>query len=157
MLLGHSDGASIAAIYAGSHQDFRVRGLVLLAPHFFVEPMGVAHMAEAKRRYETEDLRERLARHHRDPDVAFRGWNDMWLAPEFRDWDVRDRLSLITAPVLGIQGDEDPYGSHVHVRSVAERAAGPVTITELACGHSPHLELPDKTATAITGFLADLP
>ncbi|MBP2368779.1 alpha/beta fold hydrolase [Pseudonocardia parietis] len=154
VLVGHSDGATIALLAAAS---MPVSGVVVLAPHVLVEEFALAAIRSARDAFETGDLRTRLARHHDDPDAAFRGWNDMWLAPGFRDWDVRDRLSPITAPVLGIQGDDDPYGSFVHVRSVAERAAGPVTITELGCGHSPHLELPDETATAITGFLADLP
>lgn len=154
VLVGHSDGATIALLAAAS---MPVSGVVVLAPHVLVEEFALAAIRSARDAFETGDLRTRLARHHDDPDAVFRGWNDVWLAPGFRDWDVRDRLSPIAAPVLGIQGDDDPYGSHVHVRSVAERAAGPVTITELGCGHSPHLELPDETATAITGFLADLP
>src|ERR1051326_6375788 len=83
ILLGHSDGASIAAQYAGSHQDHRVRGLVLMAPHFFVEAEGLAEIRNARLAYETTDLRARLARHHDEVDVAFRGWNEAWLDPRF--------------------------------------------------------------------------
>ncbi|WP_370588806.1 alpha/beta fold hydrolase [Pseudonocardia sp. C8] len=154
VLVGHSDGGTIALLAAAA---MSVSGVVVLAPHVLVEGFALEAIRAARDAFETGDLRDRMARHHDDPDAAFRGWNDVWLAPAFRDWDVRDRLGAITAPVLGIQGDKDPYGSEVHVRSVAERAAGPVGITELHCGHSPHLELPDETAAAITAFLADLP
>ncbi|BBG01831.1 MULTISPECIES: alpha/beta fold hydrolase [Pseudonocardia] len=152
--VGHSDGGTIALL-AAARLD--VSGVVVLAPHVLVEDFALTEIRAARTAFEDGDLRDRMARHHDDPDAAFRGWNDMWLAEEFRAWDVRDELSAITAPVLGIQGDDDPYGSIVHVRSVAERAAGPVTVAELPCGHSPHLELPDEAAAAITGFLADLP
>lgn len=154
VLVGHSDGATIALLAAAS---MPVSGVVVLAPHVLVEEFALTAIRAARAAFDDGDLRTRMARHHDDPDAAFRGWNDMWLAPEFREWDVRDRLGAITAPVLGLQGDDDPYGSLVHVRSVAERATGPVTVTELPCGHAPHLELPDQTAAAITGFLADLP
>ncbi|MEQ3549977.1 alpha/beta hydrolase [Pseudonocardia nematodicida] len=154
ILVGHSDGGTIALL-AAARLD--VTAVVALAPHVLVEPFALTEIRAARTAFESGDLRTRMARHHDDPDAAFRGWNDMWLAPDFRDWDVRDSLSGITAPVLGIQGDDDPYGSIVHLREVADRAAGPVTITELGCGHSPHLELPDDTADAITGFLAGLP
>ena len=153
VLVGHSDGGTIALLAAAQHP---VTAVVVLAPHVLVEEFALNAIRSARDAFETGDLRTRMARHHDDPDAAFRGWNDMWLDPGFRDWDVRDRLGAITAPVLAIQGDDDPYGSIVHVRSVAERSAGPVTITEPACGHSPHLELPDETAAAITGFLAGL-
>ena len=112
ILLGHSDGASIAAIYAGSHQDFRVRGLILLAPHFFVEASGLVEIAEAERRYRTTDLRERMARHHRDPDVAFWGWNRAWLDPAFPGvFDLQPEIAHIRVPVLIVQGEADRYGT----------------------------------------------
>ncbi|MEV1295124.1 alpha/beta hydrolase [Pseudonocardia sp. NPDC049635] len=152
--VGHSDGGTIALLTA---TRLDVPGVIVLAPHVLVEEFALAEIRAARTAFEQGDLRSRMARHHDDPDAAFRGWNDMWLAEEFRAWDIRDELGAITAPVLGIQGDDDPYGSIVHVRSVAERAAGPVTVTELACRHSPHLELPDETAAAITGFLSGLP
>lgn len=154
VLVGHSDGGTIALLAAAG---LPVTGVVVLAPHVLVEEFALTAIRSARAAFESGDLRARMARHHDDPDAAFRGWNDMWLDPAFRGWDVRDRLGGITAPVLGIQGDEDPYGSAVHVRAVAERAAGPVTLTGLSCGHSPHLERPDDTAAAIIGFLAELP
>ena len=98
LLIGHSDGASIVAIYAGSHQDHRVGGLVLIAPHFFTEDPGIASIVEAKAAYETGDLRARLARWHADVDNAFRGWNDAWLDPEFRKWDITEFLAYIRVP-----------------------------------------------------------
>lgn len=154
VLVGHSDGATIALLAATATP---VTGVVVLAPHVLVEEFALAAIRDTRDAFDTGGLRARMARHHDDPDAAFRGWNDMWLAPEFRSWDVRDRLAALTAPVLAIQGDDDPYGSTVHVRAVAERATGPVTRLDLHCGHAPHLELPDDTAAAITGFLDDLP
>jgi len=99
LLVGHSDGASIAAIYAGSVQDHRVRGLTLIAPHFFTEDMGIAEIARAKEAYATTDLRQKLGRWHADVDNAFRGWNDVWLDPEFRKWDITESLAFIRVPV----------------------------------------------------------
>lgn len=154
ILVGHSDGGTIALLAAAA---MPVTGVVVLAPHVFVEPFALTAIRAAREAFASGELRTRMARHHEDPDAAFRGWNDMWLSEEFAAWDVRDDLGGITAPVLGVQGDDDPYGSTAHVRAVAERAAGPVTLVELHCGHAPHLELPDRTAAVITGFLAGLP
>ena len=111
LLIGHSDGASIAAIYAGSHQDHRVGGLVLIAPHFFTEDSGIASIAEARKAYETGDLRARLARWHADVDNAFKGWNGAWLDPDFRQWDITEFLAYIRVPVLIVQGEDDQYGT----------------------------------------------
>ncbi|MBV9556937.1 MAG: alpha/beta hydrolase, partial [Pseudolabrys sp.] len=111
LLIGHSDGASIATIYAGSHQDHRVLGLVLIAPHFFTEDEGIASIADAKKAYETTDLRARLARWHKDPDNAFHGWNGAWLDPGFRQWDITEQLGYIRVPILIVQGEADQYGT----------------------------------------------
>ncbi len=116
VLVGHSDGASIATIYAGSQQDFRVRGLALMAPHFFVEDISVRSIAEAKQAYETGGLRERLARYHADVEVAFRGWNDAWLDPKFREWRIDDELAHVRVPMLIIQGKDDQYGTETSSR-----------------------------------------
>src|SRR5215475_7919683 len=105
LLLGHSDGASIAAIYAGSTQDHRVRGLTLIAPHFVVEDVGLAAIRDAKAAYETGDLKTRLARWHRNVDVAFYGWNGAWLDPGFRDWNIADALAYIRVPIQIVQGE----------------------------------------------------
>ncbi|MCM3844712.1 alpha/beta hydrolase [Pseudonocardia sp. DR1-2] len=154
VLVGHSDGATIALLAAAS---MPVGGVVVLAPHVLTEPFALTAIRAARTAFDDGDLRSRMARHHDDPDAAFRGWNDMWLAEEFTDWDIRDTLPGITAAVLAVQGDDDPYGSAVHVHSVAERASGPVSLTELPCGHEPHLELPEPTLSAVTAFLGTLP
>ena len=153
VLIGHSDGASIALLHAASAP---VDGLVVLAPHVFVEELGLCEIEAARRRFDEQDLRSRLARHHRDPDAAFRNWNDVWLDPEFRRWDLRAELAGISCPVLAVQGTADPYGSTAHVTAIRDRVAGPVELLLLDGGHSPHLEHPDAVAAAITGFLAGL-
>jgi pimeloyl-ACP methyl ester carboxylesterase len=111
LLLGHSDGASIAAIYAGSHQDHRIGGLVLIAPHFFTEDAGIASIEEARKAYDTGDLRPRLSRWHKDVDSAFKGWNGAWLDPDFRQWDITEQLAYIRVPTLIVQGEDDQYGT----------------------------------------------
>jgi pimeloyl-ACP methyl ester carboxylesterase len=154
VLVGHSDGGSIALLHAGTAA---VDGLVVLAPHVFVEEEGLRGIEQARRDYVDGDLRARMARHHRDPDVTFWNWNDGWLDDAFRDWDIRPELPGITSPVLGVQGTPDPYGTVVHVEAVREGAAGPVTVQVLDCGHAPHLERPAETDAAITEFLRALP
>ena len=111
VLIGHSDGASIAAIYAGTHQDHRVGALVLIAPHFFTEDPGIASIEEARQAYETGDLRKRLAGWHADVDNAFKGWNGAWLDPGFRQWDITEPLAYIRVPILIVQGEDDQYGT----------------------------------------------
>src|SRR4051794_11536872 len=111
LLLGHSDGASIAAIYAGSHQDHRVQGVAMIAPHFIVEDISVASIAEIKKTYETTELRAKLARWHKDVDNAFYGWNAAWLDPRFRNWDISEYLGYIRVPVAILQGVDDAYGT----------------------------------------------
>lgn len=154
ILLGHSDGASIAAIYAGSCQDFRVRGLVLLAGHFMVEEAGLRAIAEARRRYEEGDLRARLARHHAHVDVAFRGWNEAWLDPRFPEvFGLSAELAHIRVPMLLVQGEADPYGTMEQVRMAERESCCPVERLILpGIGHAPHLEAPDATLAAVRGF-----
>ena len=153
LLLGHSDGASIAAIYAGSHQDHRVQGLVLIAPHFIVEDISVASIAEIKTTYETTDLRAKLARWHNDVDNAFYGWNGAWLDPKFRDWDISEYLAYIRVPVAVIQGEADQYGTMRQVEIAREECYCPVDVTDVpGAGHSPHREAPGATLDAITEF-----
>ena len=157
ILLGHSDGATIAAIYAGSVEDHRIRGLVLIAPHFFTEPEGLAEIARAKEAFEAGDLRDRLARHHDHPDTAFRGWNDAWLDPGFRDWSVAEVIDYLRIPTLAIQGLADPYGTPAQIHELETRSYAPVDVAMLAdCGHAPHLEQPDATLAAIAEFTARL-
>jgi pimeloyl-ACP methyl ester carboxylesterase len=153
LLLGHSDGASIAAIYAGSVQDHRVRGLVLIAPHFFTEDMGVAEIARAKVAYETTDLRTRLARWHADVDNAFRGWNDAWLDPEFREWDITTELAYIRVPILIVQGADDQYGTVKQIEVARQECYCPVEVALLpGVKHSPHREAPDVLLKACVDF-----
>jgi pimeloyl-ACP methyl ester carboxylesterase len=153
ILVGHSDGASIATIYAGSVQDFRVRGLVLIAPHFFVEDMCVAAIAQARTAYETGDLRARLARYHADVDVAFRGWNGAWLDPAFRAFDLTADLAHIRVPVLLIQGEEDPYGTISQVETARRETYCPCeTLLIPGAKHAPHLETPGPARAAVVAF-----
>ena len=153
-LLGHSDGASIAAIYAGSVEDHRVRGLVLVAPHFFVEDFGVGEIAKMRQRWDMTDLRERLARHHDDVDGAFLGWNGAWLDPGFRAFDITECLPYIRVPVLIVQGEADPYGSVRQVEVAVEDCMAPVETLVLAgCGHAPHVERRAETLAGIAAFI----
>ena len=157
ILLGHSDGASIAAIYAGSVEDFRVRGLVLMAPHFFTEPEGLASIAAAKTAFETGDLRAKLARHHRDVDHSFRGWNDAWLNPKFKEWNIAETIDYLRIPVLAIQGESDQYGSIAQIDEIETRIYSPVDVVILKnCGHAPQTEQPDATLAAIADFVSRL-
>jgi pimeloyl-ACP methyl ester carboxylesterase len=154
LLIGHSDGASIAAIYAGSYQDHRVGGLVLIAPHFFTEDPGIASIAEAKKAYETGDLRARLARWHADVDNAFKGWNDAWLDPEFRKWDITGFLAYIRVPVLIVQGEDDQYGTAKQIEVAQEECYCPVEAALLpGARHSPQREAPEATLKAISEFV----
>jgi pimeloyl-ACP methyl ester carboxylesterase len=153
VLIGHSDGASIALLHAATAD---VRALVVLAPHVFVEELGLREIAIARDRYEHGDLRSRMARHHRDPDAAFRNWNDVWLDPAFRSWDLRPELPAISCPILAVQGTADPYGSTAHVEAIRDSATGPVELLLLDGGHTPHLEHPDEVTAALTRFLAHL-
>jgi pimeloyl-ACP methyl ester carboxylesterase len=157
LLLGHSDGASIAAIYAGSVQDPRVRGLVLIAPHFFVEDISIASIRDAKIAYETTDLRAKLARWHEHVDAAFRGWNEAWLDPGFRRWDLSDCLLHIRVPMTIIQGADDQYGTVRQIEMAQETCTCPVEASLLmGVKHAPHRENPEETLAVIAGFFARL-
>lgn len=157
ILVGHSDGGTIAAIHAGSTSATRVRGLVLIAPHFFTEAEGLASIEDARRAFDAGDLRERLSRHHKDPDNAFRGWNDAWLSEGFRDWNVADVIDYIRVPILAIQGEDDRYGTRAQIDEIETRAYAPVDIAMLPnCGHSPHAECPDTLRALIAEFTARL-
>jgi pimeloyl-ACP methyl ester carboxylesterase len=153
ILIGHSDGASIAAIYAGSVADHRTRGLVLIAPHFFVEDFGVAEIARIREAYETGDLRGRLARWHENPDNAFYGWSGAWLDPAFRSWDITEELAYIRVPILIIQGEDDQYGTLRHIEVAREVCTCPVEAVILpGIRHMPHREAPESTIAAIVEF-----
>jgi pimeloyl-ACP methyl ester carboxylesterase len=153
LLVGHSDGASIAAIYAGSRQDHRVQGLAMIAPHFVVEDISVISIAEIKKAYETTDLKAKLARWHRDVDNAFYGWNSAWLDPKFRSWDISEYLAYIRVPVAIVQGADDQYGTIRQIEIAEQECYCPVDVTMIpAAGHSPHREAPGATLNAISEF-----
>jgi pimeloyl-ACP methyl ester carboxylesterase len=157
VLVGHSDGGSIAAIYAGSPAA-SIRGLVTIAAHFTVEDVNIAAIRAIKTDYDTGTLRQRLSRHHRNVDNAFRGWNDAWLDPRFRDFDITSFLPQIQVPILALQGTDDPYGTAEQLRIFEANARAPIT-TQLIPGaqHAPHLEAKDATVAAIASFIAKLP
>ncbi|MGJ5619935.1 alpha/beta fold hydrolase [Sulfitobacter sp. MF3-043] len=153
ILIGHSDGGTIAAIYAGSVSDMRVRGLILIAPHFFTEPTGLATIAAAGRTYQTGDLKTRLAPYHANPDVAFWGWHDAWMDPDFAEWNVADVIDHWRIPVLAVQGRDDPYGTLAQIDEIDTRIYSPFEALVLDnCGHAPHLEYPAETDAAIFEF-----
>ncbi|HET6607442.1 MAG TPA: alpha/beta hydrolase [Rhodopila sp.] len=168
VLVGHSDGGSIAAIYAGVvgaasplsswpllAASQPAHALITIAAHFFVEDLNIASIRQIKDTYETGDLKQRLARYHRDPDNAFYGWNGAWLDPRFRDFDITGFLAAIRVPTLGLQGADDPYGTDEQLRIMQAHITAPVE-TRLIPGarHAPHLEAKDATLDAITRFIA---
>ena len=154
LLVGHSDGASIAAIYAGSIQDHRVRGLALMAPHFFTEDMGIAEIARTRAAFEAGPLRAKLARWHADPDNAFHSWCGPWLDPEFRKWDLSDALAHIRVPILIVQGENDQYGTMRQIEVAQQECYCPVDVALLPnTRHAPHREAPEATLRAISGFV----
>jgi pimeloyl-ACP methyl ester carboxylesterase len=157
LLLGHSDGGSIATLYVGSVQDHRVWGLVLIAPHFFVEDISVRSITEARRAYDQGDLREKLARWHANVDVAFRGWNDAWLDPAFRKWDITEALAYIRVPILIVQGEDDQYGTRRQIEMAAEECTCPVEAVLIpGVRHAPDREARATTLACITDFTARL-
>jgi len=155
ILIGHSDGASIALIYAGAHDC--ARGLVLLAPHVFVEELSLQSIAAAKTTFETTELPALLARHHRDPARTFWGWNQIWLHPDFRHWNIEEYLPRITCPVLVIQGLNDQYGTMAQVETIRQKSGGRVEVLALAdCLHSPQRDQPEAVLSAITRFVSGI-
>jgi pimeloyl-ACP methyl ester carboxylesterase len=154
LLLGHSDGASIATIYAGGVQDHRVRGLVLIAPHFVVEDISVKSIAEIGQTYATTDLKAKLSRWHSDVDNAFRGWNDAWLDPAFRDWDITESLAYLRVPVAIIQGEDDQYGTVAQIEAAQRDCYCPVDVEMLSgARHVPQREAPEKTLSVISDYV----
>lgn len=155
VLVGHSDGGSIALIFAGG-AGRAVAGIIALAPHVLVEPISVESIAAAREAYLKGDLRQRLGRYHADPDSAFWGWNDIWLEPAFRDWNIEEYLPHIACPILAIQGLRDPYGTLEQLRIIARRAPR-VRLLELAdCGHVLHRDQPEAVLGACKSFVASL-
>jgi len=155
LLVGHSDGASIATIYAGGTGDHRVRGVALIAPHFVVEDISVASIAEIKQAYESKatGLKAKLKRWHGDVDNAFYGWNAAWLDPKFRCWNISEYLSYIRVPVTILQGADDQYGTIRQIEIAEAECYCPVEVTIIpGAGHSPHREAPEATLNAISEF-----
>ena len=151
-LFGHSDGASIALLHAARHP---VAGVVAVAPHLFVEDVSIASIENARTAYQAGDLRRGLAKYHDDPDSAFRGWNDVWLAPEFRDWNIEAEVAAIACPLLAVQGVDDEYGTLEQVRSLVRRVPG-ARLLELAdCGHSPHRDQPERLIGEAGAFIVE--
>lgn len=155
VLVGHSDGASIALVHAGSGRAARVRALVVEAPHVFVEDVSVESIARMRDAYRSTDLPRKLARYHGDnTECAFRGWNDVWLDPAFRAWNIEEYLPRITVPVLVIQGEDDEYGTLAQVEAIRTQVGGPVeTLVLPDCGHSPHRDQPERTLEAMVRFV----
>ena len=157
ILVGHSDGASIALIHAGSSPEVALTGLVLEAPHVFTEQHGLDSIAAIADVYGTTDLRTRLAKHHTHVDVAFWGWNRVWLDPEFKAWNIEEFLPAITVPILILQGEDDEYGTWKQVEAIERGSSGPVTAIGLPrCKHTPHRERPDIALPAIVEFVRRL-
>jgi pimeloyl-ACP methyl ester carboxylesterase len=151
-LLGHSDGASIALLYA-AHWPNAVAGLIVVAPHIFVEDLSVASIELARKAYLEKGLRQGLAKYHDDPDSAFWGWNRIWLDPACRDWSIADQIGPIRCPLLAVQGVDDEYGTMQQVLGIAQRLPQTELLALPDCGHSPHRDQPDQLITAINEFL----
>jgi pimeloyl-ACP methyl ester carboxylesterase len=149
-LFGHSDGGSIALLYAARH---RAAGVIALAPHITVEDICVASIEQAKTAYETTDLPQRLARYHDDPDSAFWGWCRIWLHPPFRHWNVENDIQAIACPVLAVQGVDDEYGTLEQIRGIARHVPGTQLLELPACGHSAHKDQPEAVIQAVAAFI----
>ena len=158
ILVGHSDGGSIALIHAGGTMDARVQALVLLAPHVFVEEIGIDSIRRIAEDYRSGRLKQRLERYHgKNVECAFWGWNDVWLNPEFRSWNIEEYLPQIRVPALLIQGEDDQYGTLNQIKAIESGCEGPVRTVMLAdCGHSPHLDQPEKTREAVEAFVREV-
>ena len=152
-VIGHSDGGSIALLYAAIHPA-ALAGAVVIAPHVFVEDISVESIAQTKQLYETTDLRSKLSRYHADVDSAFYGWNDIWLNPAFRDWRIVDELAGIKQPLLAVQGHDDNYGTMTQIDTIGERVPHAQLAKLDACGHSPHRDAPDALNEAIAAFIS---
>jgi pimeloyl-ACP methyl ester carboxylesterase len=155
VLFGHSDGASIALLYAAMHPD-AAAGIVAAAPHIFVEDVTVSSIEQARQAYLQTDLRARLGRYHADADSAFWGWNDIWLDPAFRAWNLEDDLPRIACPVLALQGLDDEYGTLAQIRGIRRLAPQTELLEIPGCGHSPHKDQPARVIQSVAGFVDGL-
>jgi len=156
ILVGHSDGASIALIHAGA--GYPVRGVAVMAPHVFIEPICLASIEKAKQAFETTDLPQKLGRYHRDARKTFYGWADVWTEENFRRWDIREEyLRRIAVPVLAIQGSGDEYATMAQLDEIARTVSGPCELRKLEdCGHAPFRDQPERTLAALTQFIDKL-
>ncbi len=155
LLLGHSDGGTIAAEYAGRVGDERLLGLVLIAPHFFTEEMGLEEIARAGEVFETTELAAKMGRYHRDAEHTFRGWNDAWLDPGFKSWNVSEVIPRWSVPCLAIQGSADQYGTLMQIREIEWRSQQPVEVLIVeGAQHAPHLEASGQVTDAVAQFCA---
>ena len=154
-LLGHSDGGSIALLHAAKSPD-QVAGLILLAPHIFVEDLSVQSIAQVRQDYLHTDLRERMMRHHADPDSAFWGWNDIWLHPHFRAWSIEAEIAPIRCPVLAVQGLDDEYGTMAQIDGIVRQVPQTRALALADCGHSPHRDQSEALTAAVITFVRDL-
>lgn len=153
-LFGHSDGGSIALLYAARFPA-SLEGAIVLAPHILVEDVSIASIEKARVAYETTDLRQRLSRYHDDVDSAFWGWNAIWLHPPFRQWSIEEEIRSITCPLLAVQGVDDEYGTLEQIRGIARRVPQTRLLELPDCGHSPHRDQPQALIRAVAGFLRD--
>ena len=152
-LFGHSDGGSIALLYAADTRD-SLSGVIAMAPHIFVETLSVESIEQTRQTYLETDLRDKLARYHDDPDSAFWGWNDIWLSQAFRDWNIVDDIAAIACPLLAVQGTDDEYGTLEQVRGI-EHVVEQTWLRELpGCGHSPHRDNPELLIDTVSAFVA---
>ena len=152
LFFGHSDGASIALLHAAAFPD-AAAGVIALAPHLFVEDVSVRSIAAAREAYAATDLRTRLARYHDQPDSAFFGWNDIWLDPAFRAWNIEEDVARIRCPVLAIQGEDDEYGTMAQIDRLVQRVPHAKRLDLPQCGHSPHRDQPERVMDAVVSFV----
>ncbi len=167
ILVGHSDGASIALIHAGiaarsgqaagGRRSAATLGVAVLAPHLFVEPVTVEEIAKVQRGFKAADLASRLSRYHRDPAATFHSWAGVWLSTPFLDWNIEAEVAAITCPLIAIQGREDQYGTALQIERIAALRPQAKTMMLPDCRHSPHQEQPELVLAALTGFIAGLP
>jgi pimeloyl-ACP methyl ester carboxylesterase len=151
-LFGHSDGGSIALLYAAAFPAAPA-GVIVLAPHILVEDISVSSITKARAAYLETDLRQRLGRYHADADSAFWGWNDAWLSPAFHEWSIEEEIAAIRCPLLAVQGVDDEYGTLEQIRGIARRVRQAQLLELPDCGHSPHKDQPEKVIEAVRTFL----
>jgi pimeloyl-ACP methyl ester carboxylesterase len=151
-LVGHSDGGSISLLYASAFPKL-LRGAIVIAPHVFVEEISVRSISQAKLAYEQTDLRKKLSRYHADVDSAFYGWNDIWLDPAFKAWNIVRELGSIECPLLAVQAHDDHYGTMAQIDAIARAVKGTQLCKLHQGGHSPHREAPQALSDAVVSFV----